>query len=393
MAAIPGLEVFLREPPSVVRGQRIGLVTHHAAVDGDLRLAVDRLGAAGAAGAAGEMGGWRLTRLFGPEHGVRGDFAAGGPVPDSVDPITGLPVSSLYGERRRPTAETLEDVDVLLVDLQDAGVRFYTYNITAANCLQAGAEHGRPVVILDRPNPIGGLAVEGPLLAAGYESFVGRRGQPVRHGLTLGELAQTVNEAEGIGADLTVVPVDGWLRHHWWDEIGLPWIAPSPNLPTLVSATVYPGTCLLEGTVLSEGRGTTQPFEIVGAPWIEPYRWADALNERALPGVRFRPMWFQPVVSKHQGARCGGVQLHVTDRQMFQPVACGVHVIETARSLWPAEFGWRLGSPNAIAAVDRLYGSAALRERIDAGDDAPTIITTWETQPFEALRQRALLYG
>jgi uncharacterized protein YbbC (DUF1343 family) len=383
--------VFLGEPPDVVRGQRIGLVTNPAAVDRDLRLAMDRLAESGS-------GTWRLTRLFGPEHGVRGDVPAGRAVPDGVDPIVGLPVSSLYavgpdGPRRKPAAAILADVDVLVVDLQDVGARFYTKQVTTANCLEAGAEHGLPVVVLDRPNPIGGALVEGPLLEPGFESFVGRRGQPIRHGLTLGELARAVNEAEGIGADLTVVPCGGWQRGQWWDETGLPWVMPSPNVPAPTTATVYPGTCLLEGTLLSEGRGTTRPFEIVGAPWIEPYRWAAALAERGLAGVRFRPLWFEPVAGKHLGTRCGGVQLHVTDRAAFRPVATGVHLIDTARRLWPADFGWRPAPAGALRAIDRLYGSAALRERIDAGDDAESIVASWDTAPFEALRARVMLYG
>ena len=389
MPAISGLEAFLQQPPSAVQGRRIGLVANPAAIDRDLRLAIDRLWEAGG------QGGWRLTRLFGPEHGVRGDYVAGGAIPDGTDPVTGLPVTSLYGPRRRPDAGSLADVDVLVVDLPDVGVRFFTYQVTAAHCLVAGAEHGRPVVILDRPNPIGGVAVEGPPIEASFESFLGRRGQPIRHRLTLGELARAVDEAEGIGADPIVVPVDGWRRGEWWDETGLPWVIPSPNLPTLDTATVYPGTCLVEGTLLSEGRGTTRPFEMVGAPWIEPYRWAQALEERGLPGVRFRPLWFQPVVSKHAGARCGGVQVHVLDRQAFQPVATGVHLIETARRLWPDDFGWRpaaAGRAGAIPAIDRLYGSAALRERIDAGDDAQSIIAGWDTGAWEALRRRVMLY-
>ena len=387
MTAQPGLEVFLQDPPEVVRNQRIGLVTNPAAVDRQLGMAIDRLAAA-----SGQN--WTLTRLFGPEHGVRGDYVAGGAVPDSTDEITGLPVSSLYGRDKKPTAAMLGDVDVLVVDLQDVGVRFYTYQVTAALCLEAGAEHGRPVIILDRPNPIGGVEVEGPPVQPGFESFVGRRGQPIRHGLTLGELARSVNEAEGIGADLHVVQVDGWQREQWWAETGLPWVIPSPNLPTLDTATVYPGSCLLEGTLLSEGRGTTRPFEIVGAPWIEPYRWAAALNERQLPGVQFRPLWFQPVASKHQGVRCGGVQLHVTDRQAFRPAATGVHVIDTARRLWPKEFGWRPapGSIGAVPHVDRLYGSTALRDLIDAGADAATIVRAWDTSGYGRLRHKVRLY-
>jgi uncharacterized protein YbbC (DUF1343 family) len=398
MTAVSGLEDFLRQPPDVVRGQRIGLVTTPTAVDRELHLAIDTLWTASAANqpstTAASSGPWRLTRLFGPEHGVRGDYLAGGTVPDSVDALTGLPVTSLYGPHLEPTAASLEDVDVLVIDLQDVGVRFYTYQVTAANCLQAGATHRRPVVILDRPNPIGGLAVEGPLLEAGYESFVGRRGQPVRHGLTLGEVAAAVNEAEGIGADLTIVPCRGWSRDDWWDTTGLPWVLPSPNLPTLETATVYPGTCLIEGTLLSEGRGTTRPFEIVGAPWIEPYRWAAALQERRLPGVQFRPLWFQPVASKHAGMRCGGVQLHVADRETFRPVATGIHMVETVHRLWPREFGWRRPARDGGAPhIDRLYGGPALRERIDAGEDAPAIVASWDVSPYESLRQRVMRYA
>jgi uncharacterized protein YbbC (DUF1343 family) len=399
MVAVSALEVLLERPPDVVRGQRLGLVTNPAAVDRELRLSIDRLWNATKA----DPEAWRLTRLFAPEHGVRGDVLAGGRVPDGEDPLTGLPVSSLYGPELRPTAAMLADVDVLVIDLQDVGARFYTYQSTVAGCLQSGAEHGRPVLVLDRPNPVGGLAVEGPLLEAGYESFLGRRGQPVRHGLSLGELARATNEAEGIGADLTVLPAEGWRRAQWWDETGLPWVTPSPNLPTLDTATVYPGTCLLEGTLLSEGRGTTRPFEVVGAPWIEPYRWAGALTERGLPGVRFRPLWFQPVASKHAGVRCGGVQLHVTDREAFRPVATGVHLIETARRLWPAEFGWRGAAQpaqpaqpaqraGAVRAIDRLYGGPGVRERIDAGEGAEAIVASWDVAPFEVLRQRARLY-
>jgi len=405
MVTLSGLEVLLQgldgsapsggeggALPDALRGQRIGLVTNPAAVDRDLRQASDRLWAAGRGAGAP----FRLTRLFGPEHGVRGDYVDGSSVPDSVDGATGLPVSSLYGEHRRPVAATLEDVDVLVVDLQDVGARFYTYQVTVAGCLEAGAAHGRPVVVLDRPNPIGGLLVEGPALEPGFESFVGRRGQPVRHGLTLGEVAATVNAGEGIGADLTVVPCAGWRRADWWDATGLPWVIPSPNLPTPDTAAVYPGTCLLEGTLLSEGRGTTRPFEIVGAPWIDPDRWADALNERALPGARFRPQWFRPATAKHAGVRCGGVQVHVTDREAFRPVAAGVHLIETARRLWPGEFGWRPpsrdGDARASRAIDRLYGSADLRRRIDGGEDAASIVASWDGGAFEALRRDALRY-
>jgi uncharacterized protein YbbC (DUF1343 family) len=333
-----------------------------------------------------------LTRLFAPEHGIRGDYTAGAKIPSGTDPITGLPVSSLYNETYTPTAEMLNDVDVLVVDLQDVGVHFWTYNVTAVLCLVAGAEHKRPVVILDRPNPIGGVQVEGPLVEAGYESFVGRINQPMRHGCTYGELCRTANEGEGIGADLHVVQCEGWSRDRWWDEAGLPWVIPSPNMPTLDTATVYPGTCLFEGTLLTEGRGLTRPYETIGAPWVEPYRWVAALDERKLPGVRFRPLWFQPMARKHAGVQCGGVQLHVTDRDAFRPVEAAIHMIETVRNLWPSEFGWREGTSGRSLHIDRLYGSDRLRHLLDEGKDAAAIIKTWDQSRFLKLRENVLLY-
>jgi uncharacterized protein YbbC (DUF1343 family) len=385
MAVVPGIEVFLQNPPDVVRGKRLGLVTNPAAVDRTYALAMDRL-------AAQSGRDWTLTRLFGPEHGVRGDALAGDHVGDATDSFTGLPVSSLYGATQKPTADMLRDVDVLLVDLQDVGVRFYTYQVTAALCIEAGAEHHRPVVILDRPNPIGGVDVEGPLLERGFESLVGRVGQPVRHGLTLGELARAANEGDGIGADLTVVQAQGWRRDQWWDQAGLPWVMPSPNLPTPDTATVYPGTCFFEGTLLSEGRGTTRPFELVGAPWVEPQRWVAALNERQLAGVAFRPVWFQPVVHKHANVQCGGVQVHVTDRDAFRPVAVGMHMLDTVRRLWPRQSGWRPAPSGGRFHIDLLYGSPALRQMMDSGQDAEAVIRTWNAAPYQDLRRRVLLY-
>ncbi len=404
MPVITGLEHFCEQPPEIVRGQRLGLVTTAAAVDRDLRLSVDRILEAGA------RHGWRLTRLFAPEHGLRGDAPAGAPIEDTTDPITGLPVSSLYGPHRTPTATMLADVDVLVIDLVDVGARFYTYSVTMAECLVAGATHKRPVVVLDRPNPLGGVLVEGPCLQPGFESFVGRRHQPIRHGLTLGELARAVAHREGLAPELElhVVPVQGWQRAQWADETGLPWVLPSPNLPTLASATVYPGTCLLEGTTLSEGRGTTRPFELVGAPWIAPSRWVAALEalQAQLPvlaGVRFRPCWFVPWTSKHAGVRCGGVQLHVTDRAVFRPVATGLALLATAWELWPAAWAWRAPTrAGQCWPIDRLYGSGALRAQLPAGEQAGGAASVamaallagpeWDLGAWEALRQQVRLY-
>ncbi|HET7767608.1 MAG TPA: DUF1343 domain-containing protein [Chloroflexota bacterium] len=365
-------------------------MTNPGAVDSRVRQTIDLFADASAAGPAG---GWRLARLFGPEHGLRGDYPAGAKVPDTIDPFTGVPISSLYGDHRIPTRESLEDVDVLVVDLPQVGVRFYTKTSTMANCLIAAAEHGRPIVVLDRPNPIGGVEVEGPPVEPGFESFLGRVGWPIRLGVTLGELARVVNDGEGIGADLTVVKCEGWARDEWWDKTGLPWVLPSPNMPTLDCATVYPGTCLFEGTLLSEGRGTTRPFELIGAPWVEPYKWVGALAERKLPGVTFRPQWFQPVYHKHKEVPCGGLQVHVTDREALRPAAVAMHMIETARDLWPKEFGWRVAArEGAVPAIDRLYGSAALRELMDGGATAEEVIRTWEPAAFKAQREKALLY-
>ncbi len=401
-----GVEAFLQNPPEIVRGQRLGLVTTAAAVDRDLRTTLQLMAEASRSGAHP----WRLTRLFAPEHGLYGDYPAGEPVPDTVDPLTGLPVSSLYGPHRTPTATMLADVDVLVIDLPQVGVRFATKNVTMAECLVAGATHKRPVVVLDRPNPLGGVLVEGPCLQPGYESFVGRRHQPIRHGLTLGELARAVAHREGLAPELElhVVPVQGWQRAQWADETGLPWVLPSPNLPTLASATVYPGTCLLEGTTLSEGRGTTRPFELVGAPWIAPSRWVAALEalQAQLPvlaGVRFRPCWFVPWTSKHAGVRCGGVQLHVTDRAVFRPVATGLALLATAWELWPAAWAWRAPTrAGQCWPIDRLYGSGALRAQLPAGEQAGGAASVamaallagpeWDLGAWEALRQQVRLY-
>jgi len=404
-----GVEAFLQNPPELVRGQRLGLVTSAAAVDSQLRTTIELLAEASRSGAHP----WRLTRLFAPEHGLRGDAPAGVPIEDTTDPITGLPVSSLYGPHRRPTPAMLADVDVLVIDLVDVGARFYTYGVTMAECLVAGATHGRPVVVLDRPNPLGGLQVEGPRLQPGFESFVGRAHQPIRHGLTLGELARAIAHLEGLAPSLQlhVVPLQGWQRAQWADQTGLPWVLPSPNLPTLESATVYPGTGLLEGTTLSEGRGTTRPFELVGAPGIAPERWATRLNALAtagqLPGVRFRPCWFVPWTSKHAGVRCGGVQLHVTDRTVFRPVATGVWLLATAWAEWPQVCSWRpprapqgAGQPSSSWPIDRLYGSAALREHLAVGAPVEAVeaveallaAPAWDLRPWEAVCQQVRLY-
>jgi uncharacterized protein YbbC (DUF1343 family) len=306
-------------------------------------------------------------------------------------------VFSLYSETRVPTAEMLRGLDALVVDLQDVGTRIYTYIYTMANCLQAARAHGLPIVVCDRPNPIGGVQVEGPMLEDGFQSFVGQFPIPMRHGMTIGELARLFNEHFGIGAKLEVVAMRGWTRGQYFDETGLPWILPSPNIPTLESAIVYPGTVLFEGTNLSEGRGTTKPFELTGAPWVDPEREAATLNGLSLPGVHFRPAPFEPTFHKFAKVPCGGCQAHVTDRRRFRPVEAGVALLDVFRRAGGPDFAWReppYEYEHTIPPIDILYGSASLRERLEAGVGAREIAREWEPgiAAFEPSRSRFLLY-
>ena len=317
--------------------------------------------------------------------------------PHRDDPSRRVPVYSLYSETREPTAEMLTGLDVLVIDLQDIGARIYTYIYTLANCLRACARHGVPVIVCDRPNPIGGVAVEGETLVPGFESFVGQFPIPMRHGLTIGELARLFNDHFQIGADVDVVTMEGWRRDVFADEIGAPWVMPSPNIPTLDSAVVYPGAVLLEGTLASEGRGTTRPFELAGAPWVNAEAFADRLNGHELPGVIFRPAVFEPTFQKHARTSCGGCQLHVADRRAFTPVAAGIAVIEELRRANPAAFAWRpppYEYEHRLMPIDILAGSSQLRERIDAGEPAAAIAAGWRDDEarFRALRARFLLY-
>lgn len=357
-----GLEVLLEDRAGELRGARLGLMAHPASVAADLEHAAERILA------HGEL---ELVALFGPQHGVRGEKQDNMvESPSFRDARTGLPVHSLYAEVRKPTPEMLSGLDVLLYDLQDVGVRVYTFVWTMVLALEACAEAGVAFRVLDRPNPIGGVLREGPLLREGFESFVGLKPVPLRHGLTAGELAGWANAEFGIGAQLEVVPCDGWRRALWFDQTGLLYVPPSPNLPTLDSCTVYPGMVLVEGTNLSEGRGTTRPFEIVGAPFLDPYALREALEAFALPGCRFRPCWFEPTFQKHAGRMCGGVQIHVTDREAFRPVATAVALLRAARDLAPSDFAWRpppYEYEEEKLPIDILWGGTGLREGIDAG--------------------------
>jgi uncharacterized protein YbbC (DUF1343 family) len=317
--------------------------------------------------------------------------------PHDRDARRQVPVFSLYSETREPTAAMLKDIDVLVVDLQDVGTRVYTYVYTMANCMRAAARHGVRVVVCDRPNPVGGDAVEGGVLREQWTSFVGQFSMPLRHGMTIGELARLFNDAFGIGCALDVVPLAGWRRSMYFDQTGLPWVIPSPNIPTLDTAIVYPGAVMFEGTVLSEGRGTTKPFELVGAPWIDGERIAEAMNARGLPGVHFRPIFFEPTFHKHARETCGGCQPHVTDRATFEPVRTAVELMAEFKREDPARFGWKQPPyeyEHEKQPIDVLYGSDQLRIAIDRGGDVGALIRSWEPEEegFRKLRQPFLMY-
>jgi uncharacterized protein YbbC (DUF1343 family) len=370
-------------------GARVGVVCNHASIDRGFLHVINRV----------EMcEGVTLAAIFGPQHGFRSDVQDNMvETPHGDDARRRVPVYSLYSETREPTAEMLRGVDALIVDLQDIGARIYTYIYTMANCMRAAARHGVPVIICDRPNPIGGTAVDGARLQPGWESFVGQFPIPMRHGMTIGELAVLFNEAFGIGASLEVVRMDGWTRDMYADATGLPWVMPSPNMPTLDTAIAYPGTVLFEGTMLSEGRGTTRPFELVGAPWIDAERFAGEMNGAALGGVYFRPAGFEPTFQKHAKQPCGGCQIHVTDRGAFQPVITGVALIDMFRRLDPGRFAWRQPPyeyEHEKMPIDILAGSDVLRRQIESGMPIREIAGSWEDDEaaFRRLRAPYLMY-
>ena len=321
--------------PEKFRDARIGALLHPASVSAKREHASHILERYN-----GEL--LRLAAFFGPQHGFLGQTQD-----DMVEwqsyehPRLGIPVYSLYGEHREPSAEMLRDIDVLLVDLQDVGARYYTFIWTLYLCMRACEKGGPEVVVLDRPNPINGVATEGPVLDPAYKSFVGLHPIQVRHGRTIGELATQFRKEAFPKCRLSVLPMKNWARAMWLDQTGLPWVMPSPNMPTLQTATVYPGMCLLEGTNLSEGRGTTRPFEIFGAPFINAEALGRALNELQLPGVFFRELYFQPTFHKFAGELCGGAQLHVTDRDSFEPFATAIEVVKRVRKMYPKHFQWK----------------------------------------------------
>jgi uncharacterized protein YbbC (DUF1343 family) len=342
-----------------------------------------------------------LVALFGPQHGFRSDVQDNMVETPHAEFKAGdkrrVPLYSLYSDTREPTPDMLRDLDVLVVDLQDVGTRIYTYAYTMANCMRAARKQGLKVMVCDRPNPIGGVAIEGITLTPGNESFVGQFAVPTRHGLTIGELARLFNAHFQIGADLEVVAMEGWQRRMHWDDTGLPWVMLSPNIPTLDSAIVFPGSVHLEGTNASEGRGTTRPFELVGAPWVSAERFSSALNARQLPGVYFRPVVFEPTFQKHARVACGGCQIHVLDRESFRPVLTGMAIIDALRAADPASFQWKAPPyeyEQEKIPIDVIAGSPEFRLAIDAGERAEQIAERWQPTlaAFDDLRRTFLLY-
>ena len=378
---LPGIDVLLRDSLHLVRGRRVGLVTNQAGVDARGESDVTRLLQAGV----------RLVALFSPEHGFRGVAEPGVSVASTVDSATGLPIYSLYGPVTAPTEDMLQGVDLLLVDLQDAGARYYTYIGTTIDVMVAAARARIPVVVLDRPDPIAG-AVQGNVLDPAFTSTVGRLAVPMRPGLTIGELALLARADLGLGAALTVVPVAGWRRGHAWDETGLPFVPPSPNLRSLEALFHYPGLCLFEGTALSVGRGSDAPFEQIGAPWLDTAAVLARIRADRLPGVRFRGTTFRPSRpgdGRFADTTVAGIRLEVTDRRTYDPTRTAVHLLATIAARHPDRIGW---IPRHF---DRLAGGAGLREAIQAGRDPDEIVGGWAVAQaaFEARRKPYLLYG
>jgi uncharacterized protein YbbC (DUF1343 family) len=377
-----GLDQLLARHARRLRGRRIGLLAHQASVDARLEHAATLLA---------DLRGARLVRLFAPEHGLWGAAQDHAPIAGARDPVTGRPVLSLYGARRAPTPAMLRGLDTLVVDLQDVGSRYYTFAWTMALAMRACARAGVAVVVLDRPNPLGGDRVEGNVPDPAYASFVGLYPLPARHGLTLGELARYLDAEHGLGCDLTVVPMRGWRRAMLWEDTGLPWVPPSPNMPTPDTARVYPGGCLVEGTNLSEGRGTTRPFEWVGAPYLDAHRFAAGLAALRLPGVVFRAARFRPTFHKWAGRLCGGVQIHPTDVARFRPFLTGLAVVAVARRQAPRAFAWRRPPyefERRRLPFDILCGTDAVRRALEAGRPPAAIERAW-APALAAWRRRA----
>jgi uncharacterized protein YbbC (DUF1343 family) len=385
-----GLERVLKIWPKQLKGARVGLLVHPASVNRKTIHAVDLFK---------KTRNFTLKALFGPQHGIRGETQ------DNMiewegfrDKQTGLPIHSLYGHTRKPGPEMLQDIDTIVIDLQDVGARYYTFIWTMALCMQACEAMRKSIVVLDRPNPIGGLRTEGPALNMAFTSFVGLRPLPVRHGMTIGETGNYLRDEYCPDLDFHVIPMQGWRRKMWFDQTGLPWIMPSPNMPTPDTALVYPGMCLLEGTNLSEGRGTTRPFELFGAPFIEPELLTNHLKNYKLRGVTFRPLWFQPTFQKHAGKLCGGAQIHVTERNTFLPFKTGVAILKAIHDLYPEHFAWKQPPyeyETRKLPIDILAGTDRLRKEIEKGEKLDRMEAWWREECLEfnrKMRKKYLLY-
>ncbi len=366
--------------PEILAGKRVGLITNPTGIDANMTSIVDLFH---------NSDDFELTALYGPEHGVRGDAQAGSTISSYIDEVTGLPVYSLYGATKKPTAEMLKDVDVLVFDIQDVGTRFYTYIYTMAYAMEAAAENGIPFVVLDRPNPQGGLRVEGPVLNPAYSSFIGLYPIPLKHGMTVGELARLFNSEYQIQADLEVVKMKGWKRSMLYEDTGLPFVMPSPNMPTTDTVNVYPATGLFEGTNLSEGRGTTKPFQLIGAPYVKAHDYAKTLNALELPGVTFRAASFTPTFSKNAGKLSHGVEVYVTEPTKFEAVKTGIAMVKTAHDLYPDEFEFLSND-----FITKLTGNAYVKDMILAGESLEAIMTKVDAErdAFLPIRKEYLLY-
>lgn len=362
-------------------GKRLGLVSCPTGVDKNLKSTIDILNEK-----------FNLTALYSPEHGIRGNLQAGASVGSYVDESTGITVYSLYGENKKPSGEMLKDIDVLVIDLQDVGSRYYTFIYTMSYCLESCAENNKTAVVLDRPNVIGGESVEGNILNTNFSSFIGRYPIPQRYGLTIGELAQFMNKEFNINCSLRIAKLEGWKREAYFDDTDLLWINPSPNIPCTDAAVLYNGTCLFEGTNISEGRGTTRPFEMIGAPWIDANKLADKMNEKKLKGVIFRPVYFEPSFSKHKGELCKGVQIHVADKRKVKPVELGIHLLYEIMDMDREKFRWLppfKGSPNC--SIDLLSGTDEVRLR---KFEAEEFIQKWEKEceSFKKVKEKYHIY-
>ena len=385
----PGVEVLLDEKIDLIRGSRVGLVCNQASILPDFTHVADVFGARTE---------FELTTLFGPQHGIRGDVQDNMiETEHSTDPRTGRPIYSLYSETREPTEKMLENVDAVVFDMQGVGCRIYTFVYTLANCMRAAKKFGKKVIVCDRPNPINGLNVEGNILEPEFESFVGQFALPTRHGMTVAELATLFNGHFGIGCDLEVVPMEGWGRALWFEQTNLPWVMPSPNIPTADTTVVFPATVHFEGTEISEGRGTTKPFELIGAPYIDADVYAAELEKHGFPGVYFRPTYFRPMFQKHADSTCGGVQIHVTNRDVFSPVIVGIAMIKAAYDLYTEQFQWKQTAYEYVFdknPFDVVSGTDRIRKQIEDGHSIESIENSWTQglEEFHETRQKFLLY-